>query len=438
MPSITITQRVALWASAGAVLASVGLSAADWPQWRGAARTGISTETGLLRQWPSNGPPLLWRIDTVGGGYSTPAIVGDRLYLVVNEGTDNELVRAFSVGDGKVAWSTRIGRVGNPNQQPAYPGARSTPTIDGDTLYALGSDGDLVALNVTNGSVRWKKQLRADFGGVPGTWAYAESPLVDGEKLVVTPGGKTPIVALNKRTGEVIWRTTPTGSWLTWLLGGEEAGYSSIAVAQSGGVRQYITFLDKGLVSVDANTGAPLWRDDRTAQGSAANIPTPVVGNDIVYHATSQIGGAAVRITGAQGKVTTQPLYAEKRLPGANGGSVLLNLTLYGTNSASLMAIDFATGAVKWQSRGIGTASIAVADGLLFLHGENGDVALVEPSPSAYQERGRFTPPNPPQQRGGARETGPSQAWAHPVVANGRLYIRDLGTMWAYDVRTVR
>lgn len=420
----------------GMACGTAALTAADWPQWRGPSRTGISAETGLLREWPVGGPRLVWRVDNVGDGFSTPSVVGDRLYLVVNEGLQNEYVRALNVTDGKAAWSTRIGRVGNPDQQPAYPGARSTPTIDGDALYALGSDGDLVALDVKTGALRWKKQLRTDFGGVPGTWAYSESPLVDGEKLVVTPGGKTPLVALNKRTGAVIWRAAATGGLLSALFGSEPAGYASVAVAQVGGVRQYVTFLDKGLVAVDASTGAMLWRDDRTGKDSAANIPTPVVDNNgIVYHATAQTGGAAVRVAVNQGKVTTQPLYAEKRLPGANGGSVLLNGTMYGTNSASLMAVDFATGAVKWQERGIGTASIAVADGLLFLHGENGDVAMVEPSPTAYREKGRFTPPNQPQRRGGGGPTGPSVAWAHPVVANGRLYIRDLNTMWAYDVR---
>jgi len=428
-------RRLALIAL-GMACGTAALTAADWPQWRGPSRTGISAETGLVREWPAGGPRLVWRVDNVGDGYSTPSVVGDRLYLVVNEGLENEYVRALNVADGKAAWSTRIGRVGNPDQQPAYPGARSTPTIDGDALYALGSDGDLVALDLKTGAVRWKKHLRTDFGGVPGTWAYSESPLVDGEKLVVTPGGKTPLVALNKRTGAVIWRAVATGGLLSTLFGSEPAGYSSVAVAQVGNVRQYVTFLDKGLVAVDANTGALLWRDDRTAQGSAANIPTPVVDSSgIVYHSTAQIGGAAVRVAVNQGKVTTQPLYAEKRLPGANGGSVLLGGTMYGTNTASLMAVDFATGAVKWQARGIGTASIAVADGLLFLHGENGDVAMVEPSPTAYREKGRFTPPNQPQRRGGGAPTGPSQAWAHPVVANGRLYIRDLNTMWAYDVR---
>lgn len=409
---------------------TMALEAADWPQWRGPSRTGISTETGLLRQWPAAGPRLVWRIDNLGDGFSTPSVVGERMYIIVNEGMQNEMVKALNVADGQTAWSTKIGRVGNPDQQPSYPGARSTPTVDGDMLYALGSDGDLAALDVKTGAMKWKKSLRADFGGVPGVWAYSESPLVDGDRLVVTPGGKTSLVALDKRTGAVQWRATVPGS--------EPAAYSSVAIAQVGDVKQYVTFLDKGLVAVDANTGAFLWRDNRTAQGSPANIPTPVVGNGIVYHATGSVGGAAVRLMAKQGKVSMQPLYAEKRLPGENGGSVLVDGTMYGTNSASLMAVDFTTGALKWQERGIGTASIAIADGLLFMHGENGDVALVEASPAAYRERGRFTPPNQPQRRGGGAPTGPSKAWAHPVVANGRLYIRDLGTMWAYDVRAAR
>ncbi len=395
-------------------------SAADWPQWRGPQRTGISTETGLLQQWPAAGPKLLWRIDNAGGGYSTPAVVGDRLYLVTNEGLPNEYVRALNAGDGKVVWSTRIGKVGNPQQSPSYPGARSTPTIEAGVLYALGSDGDLVALDLASGQVRWKKNLRADFGGEPGEWAYSESPLVDGDTLVVTPGGRTSLVALNKRTGAEIWRSVVPGN--------ETAGYASIAIANTGGVKQYVTFLQKGLVGVDARTGAFLWRDNRTAEGSAANIPTAVVSGGDVYNATAQGGGALVKLAAAAGKVTAQPVYHEKRLPGANGGSIVLDGHLYGTNTAGLLCVEFATGAVKWQERGIGTAALAYADGRFYLHGENGDVALVEPSAAGYREKGRFTPP-------GAPDRGPSKAWPHPVVANGRLYIRDLNVLWAYDVK---
>ena len=394
--------------------------AADWPQWRGPQRTGISTETGLLQEWPAGGPKLLWRVNNIGSGFSTPSVVGDRLYLLTNEGLANEYVRALNVSDGKQAWSIRIGKVGNADQQPAYPGTRSTPTIDGDALYALGSDGDLVALDLRTGQVRWKKNVRMEFGGEPGTWGYAESPLVDGDTLVVTPGGRTSLVALNKKTGAVIWRSVVPGA--------ETAGYASIAIVQTGAVKQYVTFLQKGVVGVDAASGTFLWRDNRTGDGSAANIPTPVVSGNGVYNATNQGGGALVKLSAAAGKVTAQPAYHERRLPGSNGGSVVIDGYLYGTNATSLLCVDFATGAVKWQERGIGTASLAYADGRLYLRGEEGDVALVELSPVAYRERGRFTPP-------GAPERGQAKAWPHPVVANGRLYVRDLGTLWSYDVR---
>ena len=395
-------------------------AAADWPQWRGPQRTGISTETGLLQEWPPAGPRLLWRVNNLGAGFSTPSVVGDRVYLLSNEGLANEYVRALNASDGKQAWSTRLGKVGNPDQQPAYPGARSTPTIEGDALYALGSDGDLVALALGTGQVRWKKNLRTDFGGEPGMWAYSESPLLDGDALVVTPGGRTSLVALNKKTGAVIWRSV--------VPGGEPAGYASIAVAETGGVKQYVTFLQKGVVGVDARTGAFLWRDDRTAEGSAANIPTPVVSGGNVYNATSQGGGALVKLAVAAGKVTAQPAYHERRLPGSNGGSIVIGGYLYGTNATGLLCVEFTSGAVKWQERGIGTAALAYADGRLYLHGENGDVALVEPTPAGYRERGRFTPT-------GAPDRGQAKAWPHPVVANGRLYVHDLGTMWSYDVK---
>jgi outer membrane protein assembly factor BamB len=210
--------------------------------------------------------------------------------------------------------------------------------------------------------------------------------------------------------------------------GNETAGYASIAIAQTGTVKQYVTFLQKGVVGVDARTGAFLWRDNRTGDGSAANIPTPVVSGSSVYNATSQGGGALVKLEASGSKVTAQPAYHERRLPGSNGGSIVLDGYLYGTNATSLLCVDFETGAVKWQERGIGTAALAYADGRLYLRGEDGDVALAEASPAGYRERGRFTP-------AGAPERGQAKAWPHPVVANGRLYIRDLGTLWSYDIK---
>jgi outer membrane protein assembly factor BamB len=402
-------------------LSALGASAADWPQWRGPQRDGISRETGLLKEWPQAGPKLLYQVKDIGFGYSTPAVVGERIYLLSSEGLDNESVLALSAKDGKRVWSTRIGKVGNPDQNPSYPTSRSTPTVDGGLLYALGSDGDLVCLETATGKARWQKNVRAEFGGQPGTWAYSESPLIDGETLVCTPGGsQAAMVALNKKTGNVLWKSS--------VPGGDRAGYASVIIVEAGGVKQYVQFLEKGVVGVDAKTGKFLWRYDKTAQGSPANIPTPVAHEGYVYTASSRGGGGLVRLKVNQGAVEVEPVYAATRLPSAIGGAVRVGEYLYGTNAGGLLCVEFATGNVKWQERGVGAGAVCYADGCLYVHGENGDVALVEATPDAYREKGRFTPPDPP-------ERGRSRAWAYPVIANGRLYIRDLGTLWCYDVK---
>ena len=205
--------------------------AADWPQWRGPDRTAISEETGLLQRWPEGGPELFWRVEGVGDGYGTAAVVGDRLYIVGNTGMEAEHIQARSVADGSLLWETRIGKVGNPDQQPHYPMARSTPTVDGDTIYVLGSDGDLAALQTATGEILWKKSLRSDFGGVPGKWAYAESPLVDGDVLVAAPGGpEATVVALHKDSGELIWKSA--------VPGGDVAAYASAIAVTAAGRKQ--------------------------------------------------------------------------------------------------------------------------------------------------------------------------------------------------------
>ncbi len=214
----------------GVVLSGSLLRAADWPQWRGPERNGVSQETGLLKDWPADGPKLVWQAIDIGSGYSTPAVVGDRIYLISNKGMEDEYVQALSATDGKEVWRSRIGNVGV-NKGPQYPGSRSTPTVDGKLIFALGSDGDLTCLDTVDGKVRWQKNLRTDFGGQPGNWAYAESPLVDGGTLVCTPGGAdATIVALNKQTGEGIWKTA--------LPEGDQAAYASAIVVNAAGVKQ--------------------------------------------------------------------------------------------------------------------------------------------------------------------------------------------------------
>ena len=399
----------------------------DWPQWRGPERNGTSKERGLLKQWPAEGPKLLWQVSNIGDGYSTPAVVGNRIYLMSNRGMDNEYVQALSTSDGKVIWATRVGSVGNPNQNPPYPKARSTPTIDAGFVYALGSDGDLACLETGGGKIRWEKNLRKEFGGQPGEWAYAESPLVDGEVVVVTPGGpQATIVALNKRSGAVVWTSA--------VPGGDPAGYASAIVVNGGGKKQYVQFLSKGLVGVDAATGKFLWRYADVAKGPAQYF-TPVASGEYVYGGALGIGGGLVRLTAAEGGVKAEQIYFARGLPNGLGGAVLVGDHLYGTDIARgpLVATEFKTGKVMWETDKTGRVSIVFADGLLYLHGLNGDVALIEATPDAYREKGRFTPPNQPHHK----KLGdyPEQAFAHPVIANGRLYIRDLESLWAYDIK---
>lgn len=408
----------------GSLLLGIAVvSAADWPQWRGPNRDGVSQEKGLLKEWPKDGPRLLWKASGIGRGYSTPAIVGERIYLDGSQGVENEFVAALAVKDGKHIWSARLGTVGNPKQQPNFPAARSTPTVEGDLLYALGSDGDLACVETPSGKIKWKKSLRNDFGGKPGNWAYAESPLVDGDTLVCTPGGsQATLLAVNKNSGEVLWKCA--------LPEADEAAYSSAIIVQAAGVRQYVQLLQKGLVGVEAKTGRLLWRYSKPVSAYGANIPTPVASDGIVFAGAAGTGGGAVKLKSEDGKIEPEQLYFGPKYPTAIGGAVKVGNFLYGTTGQALECLEFASGQIKWDDRSIAPASICYADGCFYLHGENGDVALVEASPDGYHEKGRFAPADQP-----AKANAMEKAWAYPVVANGRLYIRDHEFLWCYDIR---
>jgi len=413
-------QNLALVALA---LTAVGTMARadDWTQWRGPKRDGVSLEKGLLKAWPASGPKLVWQVKEIGSGYSTPVVVGNRLYVLSNEGLENEFVRAYSATNGKQLWSTRLGAVGNPKQQPSYPGSRSTPTVDGKFLYALGSDGDQACVETATGKLVWKKSLRADFGGTAGVWAYSESPLVDGNKVIVSPGSESAaMVALDKKTGATLWKSA--------IPGEKAASYASAIAVELGGVRQYVQYLSKGVVGVEAATGKLLWRFDKTLDTRfGMHALTPIASTNFIYTGAASASGAA-KISAAAGSFRADPAYIERKAPNGLGGAVRLGDYLYGTSGPVLLCTEFATGKVLWEERSIGSSAICSADGLLFLHGENGEVALVEATPAGYKEKGRFAPPAQP-------DRGQSKAWAHPIVANGKLYIRDLGCLWCYDIK---
>jgi outer membrane protein assembly factor BamB len=405
---------------------AIGPTAAkDFAQWRGPLRDGQAAESGLLGSWPKEGPKLAWHVENIGAGYSTPAVVGDRIYLVSNEGLENEFALALSAKDGSQIWKAKVGQVGNPKQQPSYPAARSTPTVDGNRIYVLGSDGDLVCVS-DKGEERWRRQLRKDFGGKPGEWAYSESPLVDGDAVICTPGGSNAtLVALNKANGEVIWKCA--------LAEGDDASYSSVITFTASGVKQYVQFLQKGLVGVDAKTGKQLWRYEKSAKGSPAVVITPLASDGVIYSGAFRAGGALVKPVKQGDTWTAEEVYFAAKLPTGLGGVVRSGNWLFGSSGQTVMCVDFKSGEIKWEERALGPAAWLVADGRIYLHAETGDVALVEPSAEGFREKGKFTPPNLPK-----RMNQMEKAWTYPVVADGRLYIRDANMLYCYDVRAAK
>jgi outer membrane protein assembly factor BamB len=394
---------------------SVVARAADWPQWRGPERTGISKETGLLQTWPAEGPTLRWKATDIGTGYSTPVISQGRVYMQTTRDND-EFALALDEKTGAKTWEVPIGKVGR-NQGPQYPGTRSSPTVDGDYLYCLASDGDLTCLETADGKLKWKKHLRTDFGGAYGMWAYSESVLIDGDNLVCTPGGNTAsLAALDKKTGETIWKSP--------IPQGGTAEYASIMILGNGPGKQYVTFLRKGLVGVDAKTGKHLWMYSKTID-QGANILTPIVVGDRIFSSGSRTGGGLVQYRTVDDVPGVAQLYFNRKVAPSIGGAVLIDGYLYGTSDQTMFCSIFDSGEVKWSDRAVGPASLCYADGRLYVRShESGEVALVEPSPEGYKEKGRFKQPD--------RSTKPT--WPHPVVANGGLYLRDQGTLLCYDV----
>ena len=533
----------------------------DWPQWQGPDRTGVSKETGLLKEWPKDGPPLVWKMKGLGGGDSTPSIAAGRIYGMSHRGED-EIVWALSEKDGKELWAARIGPAYTTSWHQSKEGPSATPTVDGDRLYVMGLAGNLVCLQAGDGKVLWQRSLMADFGGRMPMWSYRESPLVDGDKVIGTAGGtETTMVALNKLTGEVIWKNfvpekagqtaparpdnrpnvietdlvlssldkdhdktisadelaaAPTvlaaldknkdgslsedevvtaspaaggqgrrrGGTIRMMkahsamdadgdgalnaaeiknatvalrkidanrdakltedevgmkhFGPQETGaaYSSAIAIDFGGQRQYVQFLATTVAGVSAADGKLLWRYDKPANGMKLNISTPIYHDGHVFAASAYgAGGGLARLTkNASGEFAAEEVWFSKNMENHHGGVILHDGALFGANGGNgggyLASLDFKTGEVLWNEkdsdkRRVSKGSVAFGDGRIYYRTEEGPVVLIEPSRKEYQGRGRFTQP----------ERTDKPAWAHPVVANGKLYIRDQDTLFCYDVK---
>jgi len=422
--AVTLSVAVVLFARAGRVV-----RADDWPQWLGPDRSNVSKETGLMKTWPKDGPKLLWTVEKAGVGYSGPAVVGDRLYTMGGrDGTS--YVFALDVKTGKEVWSCPIGKV---FQNGWGDGPRSTPTVDGDSLYALDAQGELICVDTATGKKKWSVNLEKDLKGeLMSVWGYSESPLVDGAQVVCCPGGKDgTLAALDKKTGKVLWRSKE----LT-----DKATYSSLVVAEIGGVRQYVQLTVKkdaegAIVGVAAKDGKLLWYYPRPGYRTAT-VPTPIVRGDLVY-ATAGYGAGCdlLQITGKGNKFEAKELYdkkAQKNMVNKHDGVVLVGDYVYGyTEGMFWVCQSFKTGATKWDNRVLEKGSLTYADGFLYCYADSsGVVSLVEASPQAMKRKSKFKIPRETEL---PRKSG--RIWTYPVVANGCLYLRDQDLIFCYDIR---
>lgn len=405
-----------------ATAAEKASSGAEWPQWRGPERNGISTETGLRKSW-ENGeqPKLLWTVKGLGSGYSSVAIADGKIFTMGKIGNREHLI-ARSLSSGEEIWKTPVGNGDHSN---------CTPTVDGDHVYAVGLRGDLVCAKIATGAVVWSKNFEKDFGGkMMSGWGFSESPLIDGDRLICTPGAKDAVLAaLQKNTGKVIWKAAMPPN--VGNQGGDGAAYSSIVISNGAKTKQYIQLVGRGIVGVRAKDGKTLWTYNRIANGTA-NIPTPIVNGDYVFCSTGYGTGAALLKLQRKGSnIEAKELYYLKsdKMQNHHGGMILLDDHIYcghGHNNGFPLCIEMKTGKVKWKpgrGAGTGSAAIALADGHFYFRYEDGTMALIEATPDEYRLKGSFSI---------ASRNGPS--WPHPVICDKRLYLRDQDLLHCYDL----
>ena len=383
--------------------------AADWPQWRGIERDGVSKEAGLLQKWPEGGPPLAWKATGLGEGFASVAVAAGRV-ITQGQSRGGQAVIALDESTGRRLWRTPNG--------DAYldrrgGGPRGTPTIDGETVHALGSNGSLIALEAATGKRLWATNLLRRFNTRNINWGISESPLIDGRRLIVNPGGSgASIVAIDKSNGNVIWKSLD-----------DEAGYSSAIVIEAGGVRQYVLLTGEAAVGVRTDNGEQLWRYSRVSNRTA-NVATPIARGDRVFVSSDYgTGGGLLELAAHGADIDAKEIYFSRDMRNHYNTPVLVGDHLYGYSSRILTCMNFDTGEVAWKDRAVGKGQVIAADGLLYLLSEDGVVGLAEVTPEGYRERSRFSIPR-----------GQYPTWALPVVANERLYLREQDTLYAYDI----
>lgn len=385
----------------------------DWNQFRGPNRDNISTETGLLDEWPKGGPELLQTISGIGEGYGSVSLVGDLMYTMGNI-DGGEHVIALSRKTGDVVWKTRNGdeyREGMGN------GPRGTPTVVDGMVYSLGGNGDLSCLKADTGDVVWQGNILKEFGGGNITWGISESVLVDDGNVICSPGGsEATIVALNAKTGKAVWKSRVPEQ--------PAASYASPMPMMLGKIKTYVVFTSKGICGVRADDGEPLWGQNASSNGTA-NCATPLIAGKYVFSSSDYGTGAELVELNVQGKsVTAKQVYFTKDMKNHHGGMVMHDGHVFASNGEMLSCVNFKTGEPTWRERSM-KGSIVMADGKFIFRNEQGPVVLFAADTKEYKELGRFDQPQ--------RSDRP--AWAYPVVADGKLYLRDMDKLLVYDVK---
>jgi outer membrane protein assembly factor BamB len=398
-------------------------AAAEWPQWRGPNRDGISDEKGLLQKWGEKGPPLAWETKGLGKGFSSVAIHDGHIVTLGRKNGGLNLT-AVSTAGGKELWSTQL--LKKTDKDP-----NCTPTIGGDLVYSVSTDGGLFCNELKTGKLVWEKNFKADFGGrMMSGWGYSESPLVDGDRLICSPGAKdASLAALDPKTGNVIWKSTipKFGD-----RGSDGAAYSSVVVSHGAGIKQYVQLMGRGVISVAADDGRFLWGYNAVANGTA-NIPTPLIHGDYVFASTGYGTGAALLKLSKDGdigvKADEQYFLKAKDFQNHHGGMIMLGDYIYcGSqhNQGFPICLEWKTGKIVWShGRGVGdgSAAVAYADGNLYFRYQKGALALIEANPKEYKEKGSFVPPQ-----------GGDPCWSHPVIAGKRLYLREQDALYCYEL----
>ncbi|MCE9532187.1 MAG: PQQ-like beta-propeller repeat protein [Planctomycetes bacterium] len=424
----------------GLLLLTLGFPclAADWPQYRGPNRDDISADKGLLPTWPKAGPTLLWTYSNAGVGYSGPAIMGDRYYTIGGRGDDEFLIALDikTIKDNTVAeaWAVKVGPLFQFKSNSWSSGPSTTPTVDGDLIYAIGGNGDLLCVTAADGKEKWRKNLPSEFdaqvnpiGGGPKNlgWGFTCSPLVDGEQLICLTGGpKGTLTALDKKTGNLLWRSTELK---------DQAAYASPVVAEIEGVRQYVVLTNQGLAGLNAKDGTMLWSFRRKPAYGTEVVNTPIVQGAFVYATVGAGGGCdLLKIAKDGDKFKADVVYANKNMANHHGNVVLFGEHVYGHSGRAWACQDFKSGEIVWEERAkLGSGSMTYADGHFYCFGENdGQVVLIEASKVGWKEGGRF---KLPQQSKLRKPSG--KIWTPPVVANGRLFLRDQDLVFCYDVK---